>query len=96
MQAQPSTPIEMQAAAPQLQIRADGREWLTAAGRGELWRVRTCEQEATAGGSNGCLVEDAWRLKEKLTRGTHMSASGDRDAVGVFWSIRKIYTRTST
>ena len=79
-----------------LQIRADGREWLTAAGRGELWRVRTCEQEATAGGSNGCLVEDAWRLKEKLTRGTHMSASGDRDAAGVFWSIRKIYMCTST
>ena len=49
-----------------------------------------------AGGSNSCLVEDAWRLKEKLTRGTHMSASGDRDAAGVFWSIRKIYTRTST
>ena len=26
-----------------LQIRADGREWLTAAGRDELWRVRTCK-----------------------------------------------------
>jgi len=30
--------------------------------------------------TSGWFMEDGWRLKEKLTCGTHMSASGDRDA----------------
>ena len=73
----------MQVAAPKLQIRAGGPRGLTAAGRGELWRVRTYKQEADAGDNSDCMVEDDWRLKEKLTYRTHMSASGDRDTTGV-------------
>ena len=99
MQAQPfhsTTPIEMQAVAPQLQTKVGGRGGLTAAGRGELRRVRTCKQEANAGGSHGSLVEDGRRSKEKLTCGFHMLASGDRDATRVFYSIRKICTRIVT
>jgi len=41
-------------------------------------------------GISGCVVEDGWRLEEKLTGEAHMSTSGERRKTRMFWSIRKM------
>jgi len=51
------------------------------------------EAESARGDGAVAIGEEyGGRVKEKLTCGAHMSASGERDAAGAFWSIWKMCT----